>query len=408
MPKKIFVSLTATLTLGAALPALGQSKLPDGPSKTLIETACVACHEMTPILNAGYPEEGWRNNINMMVNIGAPVPKDQVEALIQYLAKNFPEKPKPAAVVVPGDVKVSIEEWLAPTPGSRPHDPLATPDGAIWYTGQFANVLGRLDPQTKQIKEYPLPPMSGPHGLIDDKDGNIWYAGNFGSHIGKLDPKTGKVTKYPMPDPKVRDVHTLIWGHNGMMYFTAQNANIVGRLNPQTGEIKIVTSPTPKSRPYGLVVNSKGIPFVVEFGSNKIASIDPDTLAMKEYELPNKDTRPRRIAITSDDVLWYADYSRGYLGRLDPATGKATEWASPSGPRSQPYGIAVIKDVIWYNEAGSKPNTMVRFDPKTEKFQSWIIPSGGNVVRNVSVTRDGNIALACSGVNRIGLLTIGK
>ena len=86
-------------------------------------------------------------------------------------------------------------------------------------------------------------------------------------------------------------------------------------------------------------------------------------------------------------------------------------WSSarkPSGPRSQPYGIAVIKDVIWYNEAGSKPNTMVRFDPKTEKFQSWIIPSGGNVVRNVSVTRDGNIALACSGVNRIGLLTIGK
>ena len=91
---------------------------------------------------------------------------------------------------------------------------------------------------------------------------------------------------------------------------------MIGRLIPQTGEVKLVTSPTPKSRPYGMVVNSKGIPFLVEFGSNKIASIDPNTMEIREYVLPNAETRPRRIAITSDDVLWYSDYSRGYLGRL--------------------------------------------------------------------------------------------
>jgi len=70
------------------------------------------------------------------------------------------------------------------------------------------------------------------------------------------------------------------------------------------------------------------------------------------------------------------------------------------------YGIASIHDVIWYSESGVKPNTVVRFDPKTEKFQTWIIPSGGGVVRNVSVTRDGNLALACSGVNRVALVEI--
>ena len=122
--------------------------------------------------------------------------------------------------------------------------------------------------------------------------------------------------------------------------------------------------------------------------------------------LPISKSRPRRLAITSDDAVWYADYSRGYIGRFDPATGKITEWASPSGPRSQPYGMASIKDVIWYNESGTKPNTIVRFDPKTEKFQSWIIPSGGGVVRNVDVTKEGNLAIACSGVNGIGLVEI--
>ena len=56
-----------------------------------------------------------------------------------------------------------------PSLGSRPHDPLATPDGAIWWTGQWANVLGRVDPKTGDLKEFPLKtPGSGPHGLTDD------------------------------------------------------------------------------------------------------------------------------------------------------------------------------------------------------------------------------------------------
>jgi virginiamycin B lyase len=61
-----------------------------------------------------------------------------------------------------------------------------------------------------------------------------------------------------------------------------------------------------------------------------------------------------------------------------------------------------------YSESGSAPNTVVRFDPKTEKFQSWAIPGGGNIVRNTSITRDGNFLLANGLVNGITLVTISK
>ncbi len=72
--------------------------------------------------------------------------------------------------------KVSIKEWDVPTPNSRPHDPAVAPDGSLWYTGQKANKLGRLDPKTGEFKEYPLKtPDSGPHGLVADRDGNIWF-----------------------------------------------------------------------------------------------------------------------------------------------------------------------------------------------------------------------------------------
>src|SRR5215813_4541131 len=405
MSKSSPLSMTGAALLCLACPVLAQ-ELPEGDGKKAVQAACVQCHELERTSAAGYSIEGWRNNLHMMVNAGAPLPKDQIEMVAQYLAKNFPEKPRPEAVVVPGSVKINIRERPAPTPGSRPPATAMAPDGTMWYTGQFANLLGRLDLKTGQIREFPLPAQSGPHGLIADKEGNIWYTGNFGAKIGKLDPKTGKATEYPMPDKNIRDPHTAIFDQKGILWFTAQNANIMGRIDPRTGEVKIIPSLTPKSRPYGMVVSSKGVPFIVLFGANKIASIDPDTLAVREYALPSAATRARRIAITSDDVLWYSDYSRGYLGRFDPASGKATEWPSPGGSRSQPYGIASIRDVIWYSESGTKPNTIVRFDPKTEKFQTWVIPSGGGVVRNVDVTKEGNLAIACSGVNGIGLVEI--
>src|SRR5437867_3898696 len=316
------LSFAAIVLLCGALPARGQ-ELPDGKGKEMVAASCNSCHPFYARLGAGYTAEGWRTVMRMMANHGVVVPADQVATITEYLTKNFPEKSKPAGAVIPGPAKVSIKAWQVPTPGSRPHDPLATRDGSLWYTGQMTNTLGRVDPKTGNTKEYPLKtPHSGPHGLDEDKAGNIWYTGNTGALIGKLDPKTGIVTEYKMPDPEVKDPHTLIFDQSGILWFTAQNANRVGR--------------------------------------------------------------------------------------LDPATGKVTEWPSPSGPKSEPYGISAINDIIWYSESGTTPNTVVRFDPKTEKFQSWAIPGGGNIVRNTSVTRDGNFVLANSLVNAVTLVTISK
>ncbi len=54
----------------------------------------------------------------------------------------------------------------------------------------------------------------------------------------------------------------------------------------------------------------------------------------------------------------------------------------------------------------AKPNTIVRFDPKTEKFQTWAIPGGGDIVRNMDVDRDGNPILANSLENEVGVVEV--
>ena len=129
-------------------------------------------------------------------------------------------------------------------------------------------------------------------------------------------------------------------------------------------------------------------------------------MTIREFPLPDPGARPRRLAIGPDDVIWYTDFARGRLGRLDPATGEVKEWPSPSGPKSQPYGMVFTKGAVWYSESLAKPNTIVRFDPKTKTFQSWAIPGGGEIVRNMDVDRDGNPVMANSLVNQVGLIEI--
>ena len=209
------------------------------------------------------------------------------------------------------------------------------------------------------------------HGLRVDPTGAIWTTDNGNHVIRKFSP-------------------------DGKLLLTLGEVNVGG------------AGPDHFRSPDDIVISSKGLPFYVEFGANKVASIDPQTMVIREWTLPNADSRPRRLAIDANDVIWYSDYSRGFLGRLDPATGTVSEWPSPGGRQAQPYGIAVINGMVWYSESGVQPNTVVRFDPKTEPFQTWKIPSGGGVVRNVSVTKEGNLVLAESGVNKIALVEIGR
>ena len=162
-------------------------ELPPGDAKAIIEQDCSVCHSLGNITNSGgHTPDEWKTTLAMMLNVGAPVPKDKVDMVQDYLIKNFPLQPAPEPVIIPGNVEVSFKEWEVPTPGSRPHDPLASPDGTIWYSGHMAGVLGHIDPTTGKITEYHPPTAgSGPHGLIMDKQGNIWFTANFKGYIGQ-------------------------------------------------------------------------------------------------------------------------------------------------------------------------------------------------------------------------------
>lgn len=296
----------------------------------------------------------------------------------------LPVLPAPGAHAQPAEAAV-ITEWVVPWPDSRPRDPIVDAQGHVWFVGQRADYVARLDPASGEFERFDLQDGAGPHNVIVGPDGALWYAGNTAAHIGRLDPETGEITRFPTPEDRARDPHTLIFDPDGRLWFTAQGANHVGRMDPATGEVELAAMPVERARPYGIVVAPDGTPWVAAFGTNRLVAVDPETLALRDYVLPREDARPRRLAVTSDGAVWYVDYAGGHLGRLDPATGDVEEWALPGGADTRPYAMAADdRDRLWFFETGKNPNRLVGFDPSTETFIEGPAPeSGGGTVRHM-------------------------
>jgi virginiamycin B lyase len=404
------LSAAAICTL-APVAAQAQSEatdLPDGAGKELVAGVCTACHETNQITrSSGYSHEDWQELTATMIDLSGD-PKMQA-AIIDYLATHFPPNTARAPKLMPGDAEIAFKEWVVPTLGQRSRDPVEAADGAIWWAGQWGNLVGRIDRATGEMTEYPLPANAMPHTVELDAAGDVWYTGNKNGTVGKLDPDTGEITEYKMPDPAAKDPHTAVFDEQGILWFTLQQSNMIGRLDPQSGEVKLVTMPVPDARPYGIKIDADGTPWFACNGSNCLVEVDPKTMDLNVVELPIPETTVRRLDIADDGMIWYVNSSQGRIGRLNPETGEIKEWPSPSGPKSHPYAMAVVDGIVWYNESGMRPDALVRFDPRTETFQSWPIPSGGfyaGIIRHMRPTADGKLLIHQSSTNRIIEVTL--
>ena len=389
-------------SLTAANIALAQD-LPEGEGQEAVQASCSACHGVNRISNSlGYSREHWLMLMDTMVDLSGDSKRQNLIA--DYLAKNYPPNAKRAPTIIRGDVSISFKEWVVPTLGQRSRDPVEAPNGMIWWVGQWGNLMGVIDPNTGEMKEYPLPEGAMPHSVTPDEQGYLWYTGNKNASVGRLNPATGDIKVYKMPDPKARDPHTGVFDEQGIFWFTLQHSNLVGRLDPRSGDIKLKALPTSGSRPYGIKVSNSGELWVACNGSNCLIKVDPKTMDMTEVKLPHENTKVRRLDIAANGMIWYVNSGRGRLGRYNPNTGDISEWPSPSGSSSHPYAIEVLNGVVWYNESGMRPDTLVRFDPTTETFQSWPVPSNdfyAGIVRHMRPTRDGDLLIHQSATNRI-------
>lgn len=387
-----------TLSLSAQAQRENSASLPEGEGRDLVQQQCSSCHSTATITRAaGFSSaDEWRRVMATMIDL----PDAQARTMAEYLAEHFPYDESRRPTLVDGNTRIEITEWTVPTLGQRSRDPIESPDGSYWWTGMWASLAGRMDPETGMMEEFHLPPSARPHTIVPDEDGNIWYTGNSNGTIGKLDPETGLIEEFKT---EARDPHSAVFHPNGNLYFTAQGAAMLGRLDPDTGEL---TEIDVEPRPYGIKVDQEGTVWVAFNGTNKLGKLDADSMEIDYFEVPDSSSRVRRLDIDSQGRVWFVNSTMGKIGVLDPDSGAIRQWDSPSGPDSHPYSMAVIDDVIWYNESGMRPDALVRFDPEEESFQSWAIPSGVGIIRHTWVTEAGDLLIHQSSSNQLGLVRI--
>ena len=156
-----------------------------------------------------------------------------------------------------------MHPWSRPRPSS-PRPPTARQIAAAKYfstinlssADTFAFPLKTLPRPKGKATEviyttYDLPrPDAAPHDAALDAQGNVWYSDFTSQFIGKLDPKTGKVVEYPVPLNRLGTVAQgglqIAFDKEGRVYFGNMSQMQIVRLDPKTEKMETFKAPIPE------------------------------------------------------------------------------------------------------------------------------------------------------------------
>ena len=182
---------------------------------------CIACHGFqSRMATVKRDEDGWRSRVNYMRDamgffIGEPrrgFTDEKAEDVVYFLNKVFGEDsmlPRSPADL-PGyqatvrkfsdeALKIVYVEYETPGPDRMPWSAHPDKDGKFWipYYGR-ANKIARLDPETGEMKEFPVPNLgtAAIHSAVPAPDGSVWLTEQGSDKLGKWDPETQKITEF--------------------------------------------------------------------------------------------------------------------------------------------------------------------------------------------------------------------
>ena len=66
--------------------------LPEGKGKDLLQKICAECHGIDIIVSQTATKDGWASIVDSMVARGAGGTKEELDTIVDYLAKNYAPK----------------------------------------------------------------------------------------------------------------------------------------------------------------------------------------------------------------------------------------------------------------------------------------------------------------------------
>jgi virginiamycin B lyase len=291
--------------------------------------------------------------------------------------------------------RVIITEYDLPRETIEPHDVIVDADGMVWYSSFGEPNLGKLDPRTGKVTEYPLPEIkpgfpTGSLGLRSDRDGNLWLGMMYQGALARFDKKTESFRIWSLPKTanidaaQVNMVSPQSSGVDGKVW--TQNNGFAGvhRLDVSSGQIETFEpfKAAPKGEPhniYDVIPDSRNNVFFTDFRQRHIGRIDAKTGEVTLFTTPTANSAPRRGMMDAADRLWFGEFRGNRIGMLDTNTGQFTEWLAPT-PWSAPYDVTVDKNgEVWTGSMST--DRVLRLDPKSGQFVEYLLPKETNIRR---------------------------
>jgi virginiamycin B lyase len=297
-----------------------------------------------------------------------------------------------------GSSLAQIEEYTLPE-GTYAHDVAPADDGTVWWTAQGTGQLGRLDPRTGESELIDLGSGSSPHGVIVGPDGHAWVTDSGLNTIVRVNGETNEVTAFPL-ETDYANLNTATFDNNGILWFTGQSG-VYGSVNPETSEVVVYEAPR-GTGPYGITTTPTGEVYYASLAGSHIARIDKNTGQATVIEPPTPNQGARRVWSDSQGRIWVSEWLAGQLGMYDSSSDSWQEWVVPGEATAKPYAVYVDdKDIVWLSDFGN--NALVSFDPTTETFTAYPLPTPNGNVRQL-LGRAGEVWGGESSTNKIIVL----
>jgi len=382
---------------------------------------CVSCHSLQRPLNSKYSTDDFLTMIlpRMQGYVNQSIPQHPqlrhaerlmeergeqrvrvYRAAAEYLASinlssrpqwnfEFKTEPRPTGAAT----RVIYTEYDLPRETISPHDVIIDSSGIVWYSSFGEQNLGRLDPKTGKVTEFPVAEHkpdfpTGLLGLRSDPQGNLWLGNMYQATIVKFDPKTETFRYWPlegdenidaaqinMVSPQHSDVDGKLW---------TQNNGFAGvhRVDIATGKFETWEPFKGVAGPhniYDIIPDSHNNAWFTDFRQRHIGRIDAKTGEIKLFEIPTPNPAPRRGTMDAQDRLWFGEYRGDRIGMLDTKTGQFREW--PVAPKwSSPYDVITDRNgEAWTGSMTS--DQVTRLNPATGLSINYLLPRFTNIRR---------------------------
>lgn len=236
--------------------------------------------------------------------------------------------------------------------GSAPHNLIVGSDGVIWYAGNKTGLIGRFDPVTNMIEEIAMPDATArdPHTLIFDEDEeNIWFTLQGANMIGRLNIETRQVDLVSAQTERSRP-YGIKLAPNGAIWVALFGSSKIAVVDPETMALKEIELPREEARPRRLEVLENGTVWYVDYAGGFLGMYDPVSTKFNEYALPDGEaSRPYGMASDGQDRLWMVASGpepNVFLG-FDPET---SEFFSAT---DIPSGGGTVRHMHYHQQSGA-------------------------------------------------------